>query len=343
MPDLTTPKSSSIKPENIVTWITTAAMGLGALFLLYKGLPYLDQIIEMGWYAVAAGVPLVILIMILMNHDVHKIVWYAWKAALKWATGRIIELDPIAIMQGYAEHYDQIIATIKDAMNGLRGQIQSLQKNIADGKSQIESSLKRASKAKELLAKDPSMEKTMELEGFNAQQYTESNVRFQEMLDFLNKHLDTCKEMYDASVFNRRKLDTTITLKTRERAAMLELRKTMSAFNRLIGGDEELDMFNQAIEVENQFVANTLGEFEQFTDDSQSVLQAGRLDKLANKDDTIARIEAWDKSKIENLKINTDSTGVRVDSNIVPTPAIDSSGSFDDLLGLDDKQTRLRN
>lgn len=329
---------STIKPENVVTWATTAAMILGAGYVLYNGLPYVNQIIEMGWYAVAAGVPLALLVFVGLNKDVHKIVWYGWKAALRWATGRIIELDPIAIMRGYAEHYDEIIETIKEAMSGFRAQIKNLQKNIEDGKFQIQRSLTLASQAQSLLAKDPSMTKTMELEAFKAGQYEESNKRFQEMEDFLSKHLNTCKEMLEASVFNKQKLETTITIKSSERDAMLALRKTMSAFKRLINGDDELEMFNRAIEAENQFAAQTLGEFEQFTDDSQSVLQAGRLDKLANKSDAVARIDAWNQKKIEDLKIKT---GVRVDSNVSPSSIQQSStSSFDDLFDSEDeKQT----
>lgn len=330
---------SSIKPENVVTWITTAGMVLGAGYVLYNGLPYLNQIIEMGWYAVAAGVPLALLIFIGLNKDVHKIVWYAWKAALRWATGRIIELDPIAIMRGYAEHYDEVIETIKEAMSGFRAQIKNLEKNIEDGTTQIQRSLTLASKAQELVAKDSSMSKTMELEAFKAGQYEESNKRFQEMREFLTKHLNTMKEMLEASVFNKQKLETTIAIKSSERDAMLALRKTMSAFKRLINGDDELEMFNRAIEVENQFAAQTLGEFEQFTDDSQSVLQAGRLDKLANKSDAIARIDAWNAKKIEDLKIKT---GVRVDSNVGQAQVSqDSSSSFDDLFDSEEQISKV--
>lgn len=326
---------NAIKPENVVTWITTAGMVVGAGYVLYNGLPYVNQIIEMGWYAIAAGVPLAMLIFIGLNKDVHKIVWYGWKAALRWATGMIIELDPIAIMRGYAEHYDQIILTIKDAMSGFRGQIKNLEKKIQDGKDQIARSLNLASNAQAELKNDPSMARTMELEAFKAGQFEESNKRFQDMLDFLSKHLNTCKEMLDASVFNKQKLETTIQIKSSERDAMLALRKTMSAFKRLINGDDELEMFNRAIEAENQFAAQTLGEFEQFTDDSQSVLQAGRLDKLANKSDAIARIDAWNAKKIDDLKIKT--SGVRVDASINSTSnSQDSSGSFDDLFDSDD-------
>jgi hypothetical protein len=339
MSDLNSPKSAFSKPENWVTWIVTAGVGITALYFLYNALPYINSIIEMGWIAVATGLPLAVLIFVLMNKGVHKVIWGAWTIGLKWLTGRVIELDPIAIMEGYAKHYDSIIQNIKDAMNGFRAQIKNLQANIANGNEQIKRSLNLASQAKANLASDPSLTKTMELQAFNASQYEESNKRFQEMLDFLNKHLDTCKEFLDTSTFNKMKLETTIKIKSSERDAMLALRKTMSAFKRLIDGDDELDMFNQAIEVENQFVAKTLGEFEQFTDDSQSVLQAGKLDKLANKSDAIARIEAWDKQKIDGLKM-------RVEPGLVPTSmptTQNSSESFDDLLGSDDTQARLRN
>lgn len=339
MSDLNSTKSA-IKPENVVTYMVTAGVGLAALYALYNGLPYLNQIIEMGWVAVATGLPLALLVFVLLNKGVHKVIWAGWKIGLKWLTGRVIELDPIAIMQGYADHYDEIIDNIKEAMGGFRAQIKNLQANIANGLEQIRRSSSLASQAKQAMAKDPSMVKTMELEAFNAAQYEESNKRFQEMLDFLNKHLETCKEFLDTSTFNKMKLETTIKIKTSERNAMLALRKTMSAFKRLIDGDDELDMFNQAIEAENQFVARTLGEFEQFTDDSQSVLQAGRLDKMANKSDAIARIEAWDKSKIDGLKM-------RVDSNVPAetVPALqNSSESFDDMFAsVDSQKARLRN
>ena len=329
---------SKIKPENVVTWLTTAAMVLGAGYVLYNGLPYLNQIIEMGWYAVAAGAPLALLIFVGLNKDVHKIVWYAWKAALRWATGRIIELDPIAIMRGYAEHYDDIISSIREAMNGFRAQIKNLEENIKNGTAQIQRSMTLAARAHAEMANDPTLTTTMELENFKASQYEESNKRFQEMLNFLNKHLETCKSMLEASVFNRQKLETTIIIKSRERDAMLALRKTISAFKRLINGDDELEMFNRAIEAENQFVARTLGEFEQFTDDSQSVLQAGKLDKLANKSDAIARIDAWNAKKIDNLKINT---GLRIDKSVATvSPSSDSLESFDDLFDTDYEQTK---
>ena len=339
MSDLNSPKSI-IKPENVVTYITTAGVGLAGLYALYYGLPYLNQIIEMGWIAVATGVPLALLVFIGLNKGVHKLIWGAWTVGLKWLTGRVIELDPIAIMQGYAEHYDDIINNVKEAMGGFRGAIKKIQNNIAEGLEQIKRSSNLASQAKQAMAKDPSMGKTMELEAFKAQQYEESNKQFQEMLDFLNRHLDTCKEFLETATFNKMKLATTIAIKSSQRDAMLELRKTTSAFRRLIDGDDELDMFNQAIEAENQFVARTLGEFEQFTDDSQSVLQAGRLDKMANKSDAIARIEAWDKQKIEGLKMRVDSNTPTVSASVQQS----SPELFDDLFDSeDDKRARLRN
>lgn len=339
MSDLNSVKSG-IKPENVVTYITTAGVGLAALYALYMGLPYLNQIIEMGWIAVATGLPLALLVFVGLNKGVHKLIWGAWTVGLKWLTGRVIELDPIAIMEGFAEHYDEIIDNVKEAMGGFRGAIKKIQNNIADGLEQIKRSSNLASQAKQAMAKDPSMAKTMELEAFNAQQYEEANKQYQEMENFLNKHLDTCKEFLETATFNKMKLGTTIKIKSAQRDAMLELRKTTSAFRRLIDGDDELDMFNQAIEVENQFVARTLGEFEQFTDDSQSVLQAGRLDKMANKSDAIARIEAWDKQKIEGLKMRVDSH----DPEITVGSTQSSPELFDDLFESSDvKKARIQN
>ena len=339
MSDLNSPKST-IKPENVVTYITTAGVGLAGLYALYYGLPYLNQIIEMGWIAVATGVPLALLVFIGLNKGVHKLIWGAWTIGLKWLTGRVYELDPIAIMERYQDHYNQLIESLREAIAAIRAQIKRLQDNIAEGNAQIQRSLSLASQAKQAMATDPSMSRTMELQAFNAQQYEESNKDLQGTLDFMNAHLDRCKEFYDVCITKKSKLDTKIKIKTQKRATMLEVRKTVSAFKRLIDGDDELDDFNRALEIENQFEAQTLGELEQFTDDSQSILQAGRLDKMANKSDAIARIEAWDKQKIEGLKMRIDSNTPTVSASVQQS----SPELFDDLFDSeDDKRARLRN
>lgn len=330
---------TGIKPENVVTGITTAGMVVGAGYVLYKGLPYVNQIIEMGWYAVAAGVPLAFLIFIGLNKDVHKAGWYAWKSFMRWLTGKVIELDPIAIMERYKEHFISIVQDALNAMKDFRGEIKNLDQKIKEGQKQIERSMSLASQAKELSKTDHSYEKTVELETFNASQYQESNNQFIEMRNFMNGHLERCKEFYEAALFNQQKLETKIAIKKSQRESMLALRKTMSSFKRIFQGDEELEMFNRALEIENQFVANTLGEFEQFNDDTQSILQAGRLDKLANKADAVARINAWNKQKIDNLKINT---GLRIDQSVANISSLPSSSeSFDDLFDSVEDQTKV--
>ncbi len=318
------------KPENWVRWIVTAAMLVVGGSFLYKALPYVDQIIEMGWYAIAAGVPLVALIFIGLNKGVHSLIWNAWTIALTWATGGVFELDPIAIMQRYANHYADMIVSVKEALGGMRGQVKNLLGQITSNNDQIEESLNTASQARDELKNDPSMSKTMELESFKAGQYQESNKNLQSMVDLLNGHVERCTEMLGVFSENKMKLDTRIKIKSSERKAMLELRKTLSVFERLTNGDQEMQDFNRAIEIENQFVAQTLGKAEQFTDDSQSILQQSKLNKLANKSDAIARIDAWNKQKIDALKLPT--PGVRIDSNIAPTPSAQNSvGAFDDL------------
>lgn len=325
------------KPENWVRWIVTAVLTVVVGSFLYKALPYIDQIIDMGWYAIAAGVPLAAIIFIGVNKGVHSLIWNAWTIALTWATGRVFELDPIAIMQRYADHYADMIVSVKEALGGFRGQIKNLLEQIRTNNVQIEASLNMASQARNELENDKSMSKTMELESFKAGQYQDSNKNLQSMVDFLNGHLERCSTMLEVFSFNKMKLDTTIKIKSSERKAMLDLRKTISVFERLTNGDEELKDFNRAIEVENQFVAQTLGKAEQFTDDSQSILQESKLNKLASKSDAIARIDAWNKQKIEGLKLT--NVGVRVDSSIAPTPALqNSAGSFDDLFDSPDEQ-----
>lgn len=335
------------KPENWVRWVFTAGLLCLAGYFAYKVLPYVDQIIDMGWYAIAAGVPLAAVIFIGVNKGVHSLIWNAWTIALTWATGRVFELDPIAIMQRYANHYADMIVSIKEALGGFRGQIKNLLQQISENNVQIQQSLNMASQARDELKNDPSMSKTMELEAFKAGQYEESNKNFQSMVDFLNAHLERCSSMLSVFSENKMKLDTTIKIKSSERKAMLDLRKTISVFERLTNGDEELQNFNKAIEIENQFVAQTLGKAEQFTDDSQSILQQSKLNRLANKSDAIARIDAWNKQKIDALKLP--APGMRVDSNITPTPAQqNSSGSFDDLFDSPDeiptaKVSRVKN
>ena len=325
-------KSAFSKPENWVTWGFTAALLFGAGYVLYVGLPYLNQIIEMGWKAVAMGVPLAIVLFVLTSHDVHKLAWFGWKAAMRALTGFIIELDPIAIMRGYAEHFGNLIEEIKAAMAGLRGQIKNLQDNIKTNNAQIQRSLTLASQAKALMNENPSMKNTVALEGSKAIQLEDSNKILQNMLDMLVKHMNTCQTMLEASLFNQKKLETTIDIKSRERDSIEAMYKAMSRFNRLIQGDKELEVFNMAIEAENNFVFQTLGEIEQFTDDSKNFLQTTALDKMANEADAFAKIDAWEK-KSQELK------GVRVSADVVPTPPNQiSSGSFDDLFDADESQ-----
>lgn len=66
MSDLQT-KSAFSKPENWVNWIFTGGLVALGGYLLYNVLPYVNQIIEMGWMAVAYGVPLAAVLSLLKD------------------------------------------------------------------------------------------------------------------------------------------------------------------------------------------------------------------------------------------------------------------------------------
>src|SRR6266581_3850371 len=218
--DSSTTKSAFSKPENYVTWGFTAALIYGAGVLLYNGLPYVNQIISNLWYTLAAGGSLAVVLYILASADFHKLAWYGYKMAMRWVTGKFIELDPIAIMKTYIEHYDNLLEEIKQAMGSIRAQLKNIQKSISDATEQANHSLALASQAKSLIAQNPDMQSKATLEARKAERLQESAVKYQNMESMLNRYLNISRKMLDKANYNRSDLESTVDVKSKEREAI---------------------------------------------------------------------------------------------------------------------------
>jgi len=331
MSELNPTKSAFSKPENWVTWFFTAGLIGGVGYVLYNLLPYAINIADNLLYLAAVGIPLAIIGFVLTSADVHKLAWYGWKSAIRWLTGRFVELDPIGIMRTGLEKYDEILAAVSSGMSSMRAQLKNILKSIRENEQAAEHCLALASQAKALIGSDPTLQSKAALEARKAERFKETNIKYKNMQAMLEKALSVAEKMFEKATYNREDLKTTIDIKSNEREAIKATYKSMSGFKRLLQSDKELEMFNLGLEAENNFEFQKIGEIEQFWDETKDLMLSDSLEKLASESESLTKLDEWEKKSAERTARN-----VRISPNLSPNLRLPTSaGSFDDLLELD--------
>ena len=302
-------KSFWKRPEGKTGAIFLAALIGGGAFLLSKLIPLLIPML--GNIMVLAGTLLVIGVLLYMVLDpkMRTLVGYMYKSVMRWVTSIFVTIDPIGILKNYVDDLQDNLSKMSKQIGNIRGQMRKLKTQIETNQKEVENNMLIASKAKE-----KGMEKEMVLSSRKAARLKETNAKYAALLKKLEILHRVLKKMYKNSEILLEDTKDQVKLKEQERKAIRASHSAMKSAMSVISGDKDKRaMFDQAIEVIADDVANKVGEMERFMEMSSDFMNKVDLENGIFEEKGMAMLEEWESKSTMMLMSGTENDGDYLD------------------------------
>jgi len=326
------------KPENVLVYGGLAALGWGALNVLDKVLPLLNRVLESLLYTSVLGVTLAIVGFLIVNGDLHRLMWFGYKSAMRWLTGLVIELDPIGIMKTYVGTLKNRLNEIRSGLADLRAQAMRLEGQIREKTASHERSMRMAQQAKARVD-EAGMRIQVQLHARKAGRAEKSTLTFQGLLNKVKRHIAVMEKIEEASVFMIEDINDTIIEESEKRDAIHASYEAMSAAKRILAADKQREMYDMALESNVRDYYTKLGEITQFMEDSQHFIQTMDLENGMYEEEALQKLEAWEQRSATLMEGGSGNTKYRVAPAEMPAAEEEQAGneSYASLFGSLDK------
>jgi hypothetical protein len=320
------PKNFWSKPEGKTGMFFLAALGGGALYLLYKLLPILIKIAANTLQlTILLGVLAVIFYMI-FDPKVRTLVSYIYKSFMRWITGIFVEIDPIGILKNYVQDLKNNLKKMDGQVANLKGQMVKLKNMILENNETITNNLKLADHAK-----NADKKAIMILKSRKAGRLQESNLK----LDGLYKKMEilyrVLTKMYENSQILIEDVEDQVVVKEQERKAIRASHSAMkSAMNIISGNADKKMMFDMALEHIADDVSMKIGEMERFMEVSSNFMDSVDLQNGIFEEEGLELLEKWEKEGVSLIlgeekdlllhKANNSQEEVDLNAPIQPKP-----------------------
>lgn len=305
------------RPDNWVTYGILAVLGYLGLTSLDKILPLVIRVFENTLYAAGLFGALGVLGFLVVNKDIHRLVWYGYRVAMRWLTERFVTLDPIAILEEYVRDLHGNLGKIKESLETLRGQKRKIEAIIHrkgedyDRSMQQMSSAQARSKGKE--GGDRAMNRHMMLQSRKAGRLEKSAVTYQGLLSRLNAHIAITEKIGEAAEFMVADIEDTVAEEKEKRATIKESHRAMAASKRILQAGQQRELYDMAMEHITNDYFQKLGEIEQFMRDSESFVAGVDIDNGVFEAQAVERLAEWEKRSENLLSGGSGKTKFRVE------------------------------
>ncbi len=329
------PKSFWERPEGKTGMLLTGLFGAGALYGLYKSLPFLINIVENTLQLGFLLCGLAALIYVVLDPKMRNLIFYVYKSLMRWITGIFIQIDPIGILKSYIDDLKDNLRKMNKQIAVLKGQMKRLQQIMVENKKNINNNLKLASAAKEKDKKG-----IMILKSRKAGRLKDSNLK----LDGLYKKMEILYrvlfKMYENSEILLEDIEDQVMVKQQERKAIRASHSAMkSAMNIIAGNSDKKEMFDRALEAIADDVSMKIGEMERFMEMSNNFMDSIDLQNGVFEEEGLELLDKWEKEGVslilgndKDLLVN-DSHSVDLDAPILKTNR-DQNNQYSDLFNL---------
>jgi hypothetical protein len=252
----------------------------------------------------------------------------------------VVEIDPIAIMEGYEEDCANNIGELKQALASLQGQEKKMDARVTGVRNDIEESMQRASLAQARMNEE-GMQAAFMVQIDRAGQLGESSTTYQELLNELRDFIVVVKQMLDITVVCYNKIKNTVQIEKDKRDAINDTYKAMNAARRVVLGNERREVYDMALEVQNNKYFAQVGEIKQFIGDYKEFVLNADLSRGVMREQTLAKFKEWQKrapalmaassgsGSVTNLRVATnDGSDVNIGSAVVEEKRKSMSGLF---------------
>lgn len=266
-------------------------------YLLYKALPTIIELMQNTLTMIGLGLLIFGILTVLMNDRFRSTVWYLYKGLMRWFTGIVIELNPIAILESYVEDIKEKIKKMEIQLTGLKGQIGTINTKLIKNKDAWKLEMDRASQARKM-GKDAEValhtRQAGRLEG-----YINNMEALHKKMEVLYKVLEKMRYYSDIMV---KDTEMTVEIKKEEREAITKSHSVMkSAMNIIKGSDDKKVIFDQAMEFVVDDIGFKVGEMERMLEASTDFINSVDLDNAVYEERGVQMLEAFDKQGMDAI------------------------------------------
>lgn len=242
--------------------------------------------------AIVAGVLILgsILYMVL-DPKMRNLAWYLYKSAMRKLTGFFITIDPIGILKNYVEDLEDNLRKMSKQIGNIRGQMRKLKTIMESNVKEIDNNMKIAS-----AAKTKGNQKALTLSSRKAARLRESNAKYQNLFDKMKVIHRILTKMYSNSEILLEDTKDQVKVKEQERKAIRTSHSAMKSAMSVISGDpDKRAMFDAAMEVVADDVANKVGEMERFMEMSSSFMETIDIQNGIFEEKGMKMLEEWEE------------------------------------------------
>lgn len=303
------------KPENFLTYGGLALAGYFGLKSLDILLPLLNRVLENILYTSVLAGALAVVGWVLVSNDFHRLAWYGYKTVMRWLTGFVVDIDPIAIMKTFVQQLKKNLVDIRKAIGDLKGQARELEDKLREKADVQEKSMNMAAAAK-ARGDQKGMRTQMTLQMRKAGRAEKTSVTYQGLLNKLKTHISVMEKVEEAANFMITDIEDTVEEEAEKRKMIHASYKAMTASRRILAADQQREMYDMALESTTKDYYAKLGEIEQFMDDSQSFINGMDLENGVYDQEALTKLEGWEKRSSSLLEGGTGKTKFRISPQV---------------------------
>lgn len=285
------PKTFWQRPEGKTGAFFLIAMIAGAGFLLLQfSAVILAMLANTVGIVILLGV-LGLIIYMVLDPKWRTLVSYMYQSVMRWITGLFVTIDPIGVLKNYINDLQKNLQKMGTQIGNLKGQMRKLITIVEENNKEINNSMLLAKKAKEI-----GNESAMLLNTRKAARLKESNEKYTVLHNRMSILYRVLTKMYSNSEILIEDTVDQVKVKEQERKAIRASHSAMRSAMSIIKGDsDKRAMFDQAMEVIADDVANKVGEMERFMEMSSSFMDSIDLQNGVFEEQGLKMLEEYEK------------------------------------------------
>ncbi len=285
------PKSFWSKPEGKVGTVVLVG-GIVALgWVLFTFSAAILALLKTTIGLVAGIAILGLIVYMAIDPKARTLFSYMYKSTMRWITGLFVTIDPIGILKNYVDDLQDNLKKMSKQIGSLKGQMRKLKSIVEENNKEIEKNLLIARKARE-----QSNDKAMMLSSRKAARLKESNKKYGALHSKMSVLYKVLSKMYTNSEILLEDTKDQVKVKEQERKAIRASHGAMRSAMSIIKGDsDKRAMFDQAMEVIADDVANKVGEMERFMEMSSDFMNSVDLQNGVFEEQGLKMLEEYEK------------------------------------------------
>lgn len=233
-----------------------------------------------------------VLIYMVLDPKWRTLVSYMYKSVMRWITGLFVTIDPIGILKNYISDLEDNLSKMGTQLGNLKGQMRKLITTVEENNREIQNNMLIAKKAKE-----QGNESAMLLSSRKAARLQESNEKYTTLHNKMSILYRVLSKMYSNSEILIEDTKDQVKVKEQERKAIRASHGAMQSAMSIIKGDaDKRAMFDQAMEVVADDVANKVGEMERFMEMSSDFMKSIDLQNGVFEEQGLKMLEDYEKN-----------------------------------------------